>query len=91
MKPLLTLILSLLFTLNALGQQPEYPDSGFTNKKEAKNLMVNSKKEGKWLEYLEEERIEDTVEAVSEHDTSHFYMNHTYTSDEFTSDTNASF
>jgi antitoxin component YwqK of YwqJK toxin-antitoxin module len=27
------------------------PDSGFTNKKEAKNLMVNGLKEGRWVEY----------------------------------------
>jgi len=54
MKPLL-LILTLLYTaLTAFGQQPEYPDSGFTNKAEAKNLIVNGKKEGKWIEYMEE-------------------------------------
>jgi antitoxin component YwqK of YwqJK toxin-antitoxin module len=47
MKPLLILILSLSFTLTAFGQQ----DSGFTNKAEAKNLMVNGLKEGKWVEY----------------------------------------
>jgi antitoxin component YwqK of YwqJK toxin-antitoxin module len=52
MKPLLTLILSLSFTLTAFGQQGQYPDSGFTNKAEAKNLMVNGKKEGKWIEYV---------------------------------------
>jgi antitoxin component YwqK of YwqJK toxin-antitoxin module len=50
MKPLI-LILFLFFILAAFGQQPEYPDSGFTNKAEAKNLTVNGKKEGKWVEY----------------------------------------
>jgi antitoxin component YwqK of YwqJK toxin-antitoxin module len=29
-------------------------DSGFTNKAEAKNLIVNGKKEGKWIEYYTE-------------------------------------
>jgi antitoxin component YwqK of YwqJK toxin-antitoxin module len=52
MKPLLILILSLCFTLTAFGQKPEYPDSGFTNKAEAKNLYKDSLKEGKWIEYL---------------------------------------
>jgi antitoxin component YwqK of YwqJK toxin-antitoxin module len=32
--------------------QAEYPDSGFTNKSEAKNMTVNGLKEGKWIEYL---------------------------------------
>jgi len=36
-------------TLNALGQT--LPDSGFTNKHEAKNLYKDSLKEGKWIEY----------------------------------------
>jgi antitoxin component YwqK of YwqJK toxin-antitoxin module len=91
MKPFLIILISLTFTLTAIGQQQAYPDSGFTNKAEAKNLTVNGKKEGKWLEYLEEERVEDTVEAVSEWDTSHFYIRHTYISDKFTQDTNATF
>jgi len=41
-----------LFTLTAFGQN--LPDSGFTNKAEAKNQMVNGKKEGKWVEYFNE-------------------------------------
>lgn len=41
----------LLLSCNAFAQQPEYPDSGFTNKAEAKNLIMNGKKEGKWCEY----------------------------------------
>ena len=48
MKATFILILS-LFTLSVLGQN--YPDSGFRNKAEAKNLMVNGKKDGKWFEY----------------------------------------
>lgn len=35
------------FTVNAIGQQ----DNGFTNRAEAKNLIVNGLKEGKWVEY----------------------------------------
>jgi|SRR6185312_4758297 len=50
MKYLLFVILSLCFACNAIGQN--YPDSGFTNKAEAKNLMVNGLKEGKWVEYI---------------------------------------
>jgi len=50
MKPLI-LILSIFCTLSAFGQQPEYPDSGFTNKAEAKNVKIHGKKEGKWIEY----------------------------------------
>jgi|GEM_PF-5475944 hypothetical protein len=45
MKPLLIIILSFSFTISALGQKPEYSDTGFTNKAEAKNLIVNGKKE----------------------------------------------
>jgi antitoxin component YwqK of YwqJK toxin-antitoxin module len=52
MKPLLIFTLSLSFTLSAIGQA--LPDSGFTDKAEAKNLMVNGLKEGKWIEYLDE-------------------------------------
>ena len=42
-----------LFTLCAIAQQPQYPDSGFTNKAEAKNLIVNGLKEGKWMDYID--------------------------------------
>ncbi|HTB30831.1 MAG TPA: hypothetical protein VK808_02330, partial [Bacteroidia bacterium] len=42
-------IIFLFIALGAFGQ--DYPDSGFTNKAEAKNLMVNGLKEGKWVEY----------------------------------------
>jgi antitoxin component YwqK of YwqJK toxin-antitoxin module len=35
------------YSLSLLAQQ----DSGFTNKSEAKNQMVNGLKEGKWIEY----------------------------------------
>jgi antitoxin component YwqK of YwqJK toxin-antitoxin module len=38
-------------------------DSGFTNKSEAKNLMVNGLKEGKWVEYF-------TVDNIQAKDTS---------------------
>lgn len=48
MKSLL-LILSIHFNLTAFAQTS--PDSGFTNKAEAKNLMVNGLKEGRWIEF----------------------------------------
>lgn len=44
-------IVFLLCALNMSAQ--EYPDSGFTNKAEAKNLTVNGLKEGKWVEYVD--------------------------------------
>jgi antitoxin component YwqK of YwqJK toxin-antitoxin module len=53
MKSYLVLILSLYFTFTALGQQNP-PDSGFTNKGEATNQVVNGQKEGKWIEYVDE-------------------------------------
>jgi hypothetical protein len=62
MKPFLTLILSLSFTLSAFGQQ----DSGFTNKAEAKNLMVDDKKEGKWVEYMD-------FKTMPSSDTNYYY------------------
>lgn len=51
MKYFTFLILLLFFAISAIGQI-DYPDSGFTNKTEAKNLMVNGFKEGKWVEYF---------------------------------------
>jgi antitoxin component YwqK of YwqJK toxin-antitoxin module len=48
MKPLLILIISLLIACNNM------PEQGFTNKAEAKNLMVNGLKEGKWVEYTDD-------------------------------------
>jgi len=44
-------ILFLSFTLTAFAQQ----DSGFTNKAEAKNQLVNGQKEGKWNERVGED------------------------------------
>lgn len=55
MKPFLPLILSLSISVTAFGQA----DSGFTNKAEAKNLMVDGVKEGKWVEYF---KITDKME-----------------------------
>ena len=52
MKLLIGIVL-LAFTLTAFGQQ-EWADSSFTNKAEAKNLMVNGLKDGKWIEYFGE-------------------------------------
>ena len=51
MRALLILILSLSFTINAVEQT--LPDTGFTNKAEAKNQLVNGLKEGKWFEHLD--------------------------------------
>jgi len=42
--------LVLLLCLTSYAQQ--VPDTGFANKAEAKNLMVNGEKDGKWIEYL---------------------------------------
>jgi antitoxin component YwqK of YwqJK toxin-antitoxin module len=50
MKIFLTLSISLSFALSAFGQNPDYPDSGFANKAEAKNKKVLGLKEGKWYE-----------------------------------------
>lgn len=56
MKPFLIILVSLCFSPAAFGQQ----DSGFTNKKEAKNLLVNGKKEGKWFEYKDSGFVKTT-------------------------------
>ncbi|HTB07201.1 MAG TPA: hypothetical protein VK806_09635 [Bacteroidia bacterium] len=57
MKPLLILILSLSFSIAAVGQD----DSADTfNKAEAMNQTVNGKKEGKWIENF----TVDEVKAV---------------------------
>lgn len=53
MRTFLILIVSLYFTLTAFAQQNP-PDSGFTNKLEATNQLVNGQKEGKWIEYIDE-------------------------------------
>jgi len=50
MKFYVTAILSLFFVVSAIAQKT-HPDSGFTNKAEAKNELVNGVKEGKWIEY----------------------------------------
>lgn len=43
-------IISISFVINAIGQN--LPDSGFTNRAEATNQIVNDNKEGKWVEYF---------------------------------------
>lgn len=59
MKPILILLMPFFITCNTIEEKgsvnkPEAPsDSGFTNKAEAKNLMVNGLKEGKWMEYMD--------------------------------------
>lgn len=52
MKYLLIVILSLSFSLTVFAQA----DSGFTYKAEAKNLKVNGLKDGKWIEYLADDK-----------------------------------
>ena len=60
MKHFLVLISSLCFTFCATAQH-DYPDSGFTNKAEAKNKFnKDGLKDGKWLEYV------DTAEGADE-------------------------
>lgn len=70
MKYMFVIALSLLFALNTYGQQ-NYPDSGFTNKAEAKNLIVNGKKEGKWLEYFD---FTNKGECFETKDTNHAWF-----------------
>ncbi len=65
MKPFLIILICLFTTLTAYGQQPEYPDSGFTNKTEAKNLTVNGLKEGKWVEYLGDDDSTNTIDSTA--------------------------
>jgi antitoxin component YwqK of YwqJK toxin-antitoxin module len=57
-------ILFLSFTICAFAQ--DYPDNGFTNKAEAKNLKIHGKKEGKWCEYYNSSGkiIKDSATAV---------------------------
>jgi len=62
MKPFLIILIS-LGTITAFGQQPEYPDSGFTNKAEAKNLYKDSLKEGKWVEYWESYKVDNKKDS----------------------------
>jgi antitoxin component YwqK of YwqJK toxin-antitoxin module len=64
MKPISYILFTLSFsllTLAAIAQQPEYPDSGFTNKAEAKNLTINGLREGKWCEYRDRRGGEDII------------------------------
>src|SRR5579863_6711406 len=44
---LLPIAIGIVIPFSLFAQQ----DSGFTNKAEAKNLMVNGLKEGRWIEY----------------------------------------
>ncbi|HTB05641.1 MAG TPA: toxin-antitoxin system YwqK family antitoxin [Bacteroidia bacterium] len=51
MKPLLIIILSLSLSIAAFGQQDSL---GFTDSTEAKNLIINGLKQGKWVEDIDE-------------------------------------
>jgi antitoxin component YwqK of YwqJK toxin-antitoxin module len=55
-------IVFLFIAFGVFGQ--EYPDSGFTNKAEAKNLMVNGLKEGKWCEYVYDNNLLPTTDST---------------------------
>ncbi len=60
-------------------RQIELPDSGFTNKAEAQNLLVGGVKEGKWLEYDVYDPLEfdgDTIYTVR--DTSKYHGQYFY-------------
>ncbi len=64
MKIFLTIAVSLSFTAVVIAQN--IVDSGFTNKSDAKNLIVNGVKEGKWIQYY---KVKDKVvhETKSKH------------------------
>ncbi|HTB06167.1 MAG TPA: toxin-antitoxin system YwqK family antitoxin [Bacteroidia bacterium] len=68
------LLLSLAFTFTAFGQ--DSPDSGFTNKAEAKNLLRDTMKEGKWLEYWEsykfDYKIDTEKSSITTNSTLHY-------------------
>jgi antitoxin component YwqK of YwqJK toxin-antitoxin module len=63
MKHILILILSLCVACSKIIEQ------GFTNKAEAKNLMVNGKREGKWIVYEADmpDSVGDGVTYLSTH------------------------
>lgn len=53
------MIILFFFTLTTFGQSDSL---GFTNKAEAKNLIVNGKKEGKWCELMYNDSLrQDTI------------------------------
>jgi len=52
MKTILGTLLFILFTNLGFAQEV-LPDSTFSDRKEAKNLMVNGVKQGKWIEYYD--------------------------------------
>ena len=52
MKIILICIIILVSSFNSIAQHKLPDDSGFTDKSEAKNLLKDTVKEGKWLEYL---------------------------------------
>lgn len=61
MKTFLILATALLIKLNSFGQADsayslDPIEKGFTDKAEAKNLTINGKKEGKWIEYFGAEK-----------------------------------
>ncbi len=65
-SPIRRIVHCTLFIVNCLLGSSLFaqasPDSGFTNKAEARNLKVNGKKDGKWIEYL---KFEDDYESVT--------------------------
>ena len=61
MKAFLIALLSFALSFSVYGQ--DYPNSGFTNKAEAKNLTINGLKEGKWIEYNYAENEQDNIDT----------------------------
>jgi antitoxin component YwqK of YwqJK toxin-antitoxin module len=77
MKPLLIAVLFFYFTNcqyqqgvsnNAKVAGPQaLLDSGFTNRAEAKNVVVNYRKEGKWIEYIDD--VDEPATRISDTNT----------------------
>lgn len=74
MKTFLILLISISFSLIGLGQ--DYPDSGFTNRAEAKNKKVHGLKEGKWVEYYKDytKRFETSIKKTLIFHTHQYFL-----------------
>jgi antitoxin component YwqK of YwqJK toxin-antitoxin module len=62
MKSICALILSLSFVITSCNK---ISDQGFTNKAEAKNEIINGKKEGKWVEYFADDYGNTTSDSIN--------------------------
>ncbi len=63
MKPFVSLIVALFIAFVSFGQADSL---GFTNKAEAKNLIVNGLKEGKWCVYFEHGDTMSTIYSTTD-------------------------